>query len=76
MASVSWKKNLYVMFAAEFIVIMGFSFIMPFMPLFVQQLGNFNSERGGFLVGDCHRGQQHRPVPERSGMGHCFRQGG
>jgi DHA1 family multidrug resistance protein-like MFS transporter len=42
LASERWQRNLYVMFAAEFIVIMGFSFVVPFMPLFVQQLGDFN----------------------------------
>jgi DHA1 family multidrug resistance protein-like MFS transporter len=51
MATVSWKRNLYVMFAAEFIVIMGFSFIMPFMPLFVQQLGDFSSSEAAFWSG-------------------------
>jgi DHA1 family multidrug resistance protein-like MFS transporter len=51
MAPVSWKKNLYVMFVAEFIVIMGFSFIMPFMPLFVQQLGSFSSREAAFWSG-------------------------
>jgi DHA1 family multidrug resistance protein-like MFS transporter len=42
--SVSWKSNLYIMFAAEFIVILGFSFIVPFIPLFIQELGTFNSD--------------------------------
>jgi DHA1 family multidrug resistance protein-like MFS transporter len=51
MPSVSWKKNLYVMFVAEFFVIMGFSFIMPFMPLFVQQLGDFNADQAAFWSG-------------------------
>jgi MFS transporter, DHA1 family, multidrug resistance protein len=51
MASVSWQKNLYVMFAAEFIVIMGFSFIQPFMPLYVQELGNFNSSEAALWSG-------------------------
>jgi DHA1 family multidrug resistance protein-like MFS transporter len=51
MAPVSWKKNLYVMFVAEFIVIMGFSFIMPFMPLFVQQLGDFNASEAALWSG-------------------------
>lgn len=51
MAPESWQRNLYVMFAAEFIVIMGFSFIMPFMPLFVQELGNFSSSEAAFWSG-------------------------
>jgi DHA1 family multidrug resistance protein-like MFS transporter len=51
MESVSWKKNLYVMFAAEFIVIMGFSFIMPFLPLYIQGLGNFSNSEAAFWSG-------------------------
>ena len=51
MASESWRRNLYVMFAAEFIVIMGFSFIMPFMPLYVQKLGDFTSSEAAFWSG-------------------------
>src|SRR5512137_1404015 len=51
MASESWKKNLYIMFAAEFIVILGFSFIMPFMPLYIQELGSFNSDQAALWSG-------------------------
>jgi DHA1 family multidrug resistance protein-like MFS transporter len=51
MASESWKKNLYIMFAAEFIVIMGFSFIQPFMPLYVQQLGSFTDSEAALWSG-------------------------
>src|SRR5512137_1111561 len=51
MASESWRQNLYIMFAAEFIVILGFSFIMPFMPLYVQELGSFNSDQAALWSG-------------------------
>ena len=51
MASVSWRRNLYVMFAAEFIVIMGFSFIMPFLPLYIQGLGNFTNSEAALWSG-------------------------
>jgi DHA1 family multidrug resistance protein-like MFS transporter len=50
-ATDSWKKNLYVMFVAEFVVITGFSFIMPFMPLFVQQLGSFTEGEASLWSG-------------------------
>jgi MFS transporter, DHA1 family, multidrug resistance protein len=50
-ATVSWKKNLYVMFVAEFIVILGFSFIMPFLPLYIQGLGNFTNKEASFWSG-------------------------
>ncbi|MDP3064252.1 MAG: MFS transporter [Chloroflexota bacterium] len=34
-----WKRNLYVIWAANFLSIASFSFVFPFMPLFIQQLG-------------------------------------
>jgi DHA1 family multidrug resistance protein-like MFS transporter len=39
------------MFGAEFIVIMGFSFITPFLPLFIQKLGNFNNDEAALWSG-------------------------
>jgi MFS transporter, DHA1 family, multidrug resistance protein len=51
MASSDWKKNLYVMFVAEFIVITGFSFVQPFMPLFAQQLGHFTGDEAALWSG-------------------------
>jgi len=51
MASEPWQRNLYVMFVAEFFVIMGFSFVAPFMPLFVQELGNFNGNEAAMWSG-------------------------
>ena len=33
-----WQKNLYVMFVAEMVVIMGFSLITPFLSLYVDEL--------------------------------------
>jgi DHA1 family multidrug resistance protein-like MFS transporter len=50
-ASELWQRNLYVMFVAEFFVIMGFSFVAPFMPLFVQELGNFNGNEAAMWSG-------------------------
>jgi DHA1 family multidrug resistance protein-like MFS transporter len=50
-ASEPWQKNLYVMFVAEFIVIMGFSFVVPFMPLFVQELGKFDGNEAALWSG-------------------------
>ena len=51
MASESWQRNLYAIFVAEFIVIMGFSFVNPFMPLFIQELGAFTNQRAAFWAG-------------------------
>lgn len=47
----SWRKNLYTIAIAEFVVLMGFSFINPFMPLFVQKLGNFTTQDAAFWTG-------------------------
>lgn len=46
-----WKKNLYVIFVAELIVIMGFSFVTPFLPLYIQQVGNFSDKDAAFWSG-------------------------
>jgi DHA1 family multidrug resistance protein-like MFS transporter len=35
----SWKRNLYIMWVAEFIAIIGFGVILPFLPYFIQELG-------------------------------------
>ncbi len=34
-----WKRTFYIMWVAQFCSIMGFSFVLPFMPLYVRQLG-------------------------------------
>jgi len=36
---VSWKRNLYVLTAAELIAIAGFAVVFPFMPFYIQELG-------------------------------------
>jgi len=51
MPSEAWKKNLYVIFAAELIVIMGFSFVTPFLPLYIQQAGNLSDKDAAFWSG-------------------------
>jgi len=34
-----WKRNLYVIWAAELVAIAGFSVAFPFLPYYVQELG-------------------------------------
>src|SRR3972149_3344332 len=51
MALESWKRNLYAIFVAELVVLTGFSFANPFMPLFIQELGNFTNEQAAFWGG-------------------------
>jgi DHA1 family multidrug resistance protein-like MFS transporter len=36
---VDWRRNLYVIWIAEFVSIVGFSAAMPFLPYYVQELG-------------------------------------
>ncbi|MBI2831171.1 MAG: MFS transporter [Chloroflexi bacterium] len=46
-----WRKNLYFVFAAEFIVIAGFNFVGPFTPLFIQELGSFSTDEAARWTG-------------------------
>lgn len=34
-----WQRNLYVIWLAEFMSVAGFSFVMPFLPYYIQDLG-------------------------------------
>jgi DHA1 family multidrug resistance protein-like MFS transporter len=47
----SWQKNLYIIGVAELIVIMGFSFAQPFMPLFIKELGSYSDKEAAFWSG-------------------------
>ena len=42
---VGWKRNLYVLTAAELVAVAGFSVVMPFMAYYVQDLGITDPER-------------------------------
>ena len=50
-----WKKNLYVVFFAEMIVVTGMTFVIPFLPFYVKELGISNVEQAarwsGWLMG-------------------------
>ncbi|MFC1900709.1 MFS transporter [Chloroflexota bacterium] len=46
-----WQKNLYAIFVAQFFVMMGFNFVNPFLPLFIQQLGGYPNEEAAFWSG-------------------------
>lgn len=49
-----WKRNLYVIWAAELVAIAGFTIVLPFMPYYVQELGVTDLEQvemwSGLLV--------------------------
>ncbi len=34
-----WKKNLYIVWVAQFITMMGMSMVVPFLPFFIRELG-------------------------------------
>ncbi len=51
MTAESWRRNLYTIFVAEFIAIMAFGFIEPFIPLFIQELGAFTNPQAAFWAG-------------------------
>jgi len=38
-AGTSWRRNLYVIWLAEFVAMVGFSAALPFLPYYVQELG-------------------------------------
>ena len=35
----AWRRNLYVVMLAVFVSFTGFTFVMPFLPLYIKQLG-------------------------------------
>jgi DHA1 family multidrug resistance protein-like MFS transporter len=50
-----WRRNQYVMTATVFVVFTGFAFVLPFLPLYVRQLGVRDDHAvalwGGVLIG-------------------------
>lgn len=47
----AWTRNLYTIFIAELIVMMGFNFVFPFLPLYIQQVGSLSVEDAAFWSG-------------------------
>lgn len=46
-----WERNQYVMTAVVFAVFTGFAFVIPFLPLFVRELGIVDEEKGTLWAG-------------------------
>jgi DHA1 family multidrug resistance protein-like MFS transporter len=46
-----WKKSLYTLLLAELLVMVGFSFVFPFMPLYIEKLGHFTTQQAAFWAG-------------------------
>ncbi|MBI4303693.1 MAG: MFS transporter, partial [Chloroflexi bacterium] len=47
----SWRRNLAAIIIAELIVIIGLNSVNPFLPLFVQQMGEFSNREAAFWAG-------------------------
>ncbi|NLF65957.1 MAG: multidrug efflux MFS transporter, partial [Chloroflexi bacterium] len=46
-----WRRTLYILFIAQFVSAVGFSNIVPFLPLYVQYLGSRSGLSVEFLAG-------------------------
>jgi DHA1 family multidrug resistance protein-like MFS transporter len=46
-----WKKNLYISWVTQILSLTGFGFMMPFIPLYIQQLGVTADDKLRFWVG-------------------------
>lgn len=46
-----WRRNQWVMAAAVFVVFSGFAFVLPFLPLYVRDLGVEDEERAALWAG-------------------------
>ena len=51
MTSISWQRNLYIIVAVEFAVLLAYGFTSPFMPFFIQDLGSFTDSQAAFWSG-------------------------
>ncbi len=40
----NWKKNLYVLWGTQFLVMMGMNMVIPFLPFYIRQLGITNPD--------------------------------
>ena len=46
-----WQRAVYTIVAAQFLVFVGFNIVLPFMPLFIQDLGVHNRSQVALLAG-------------------------
>lgn len=46
-----WQRNQYVTVATVFVVFTGFAFVLPFLPLFVRELGVADAEKAALWAG-------------------------
>lgn len=46
-----WQRTLYIMFAAQFLSMIGFAFVLPFLPFYVRELGITDERMVPFWAG-------------------------
>jgi MFS transporter, DHA1 family, multidrug resistance protein len=51
MQSRTWRRNLYAIAVAEFIVLLGFTLYSPLLPIYMQKLGGFSVNEAAFWSG-------------------------
>lgn len=51
MALQPWQRNLAIIFATEFGAMLAFSFVDPLLPLYIQQVGDFDTKQAAFWAG-------------------------
>jgi DHA1 family multidrug resistance protein-like MFS transporter len=51
MTYISWRRNLYVIVAVEFAVLLAYGFSNPFMPYYIQDMGSFTDSQAAFWSG-------------------------
>ncbi len=47
----AWKKNLYFIWLAQILSLMGFGFVLPFVPFYIQELGVTDPDKLKFWTG-------------------------
>ena len=48
---VLWRRNLYILFGVQFLSLAGFSIVIPFLPLYIKELGVFTGGSIAFWSG-------------------------
>jgi DHA1 family multidrug resistance protein-like MFS transporter len=51
-----WKRNLYIIWISQFFAIGGISLVLPFLPLFIRELGVVNAEQERIWSGWAYAG--------------------
>ena len=47
----TWQRNLWAIFVAELLVMIGFSFVFPFLPLYIEKLGHYTVQQASVWAG-------------------------